>query len=625
MPDEEVQSSLERLRRKLYNNAGTQTPVPHPLSEPKQYYAETPEPLKVPKKEGLPFAVKFFIIALVFFLFAGGVAAALLFFGTRSVSTDEIGMSVDGPLTIASGETVSFLVGIDNKNPMAITSTKLTVDFPEGTRNPDSVIDPLVRYSDPLGDVPAGGRVERTVRAAIYGTENQTVTVPVTLEYRTEGSSAIFVKKQDFTFTITTSPVTMTVATLKQTASGQPITVQVAVRSNAKETLKDVAVRGVYPFGFTQTNATPTSSPGPLFRLGELKPGEEKTITITGVLVGQEQDERVFKFTAGTALAGAPDLNVPYSSKESVVLVTKPFLAVSLALNRENVDSAVVAPGESVQVSVSWQNTLQTPVTDGQISVQLAGDALDLSTISTNNGFYRSSDKTVFFNRETNAGLKYLEPGDTGSGSFVFNAKGASALSGLRNPTVTLNVSVAGRRTGETGVPESVTSTMTRTVQIQTDAVLTSTMTRTTGPFTNTGPWPPEPDVESTYTVNLALDNSLNSIADGAVSMTIPSYVRYTGVASPADGSLVYDADNRKITWRLGDIQPGSETRKMSFQIAFLPSTSQRGDNPVLISDQVFTGIDRFTKQPLTATVQRLDTRITNDPAYKSEYGMVKR
>ncbi|MBU0750360.1 hypothetical protein KKH15_02480 [Patescibacteria group bacterium] len=625
MPDEEVESSLERLRRKLYNNAGTQTPVPHPLSAPKQYYAETPEPLKVPKKEGLPFAVKFFIITLVFFLFAGGVAAALLFFGTRSVSTDEIGMSVDGPLTIASGETVSFLVGIDNKNPMSITATKLTVDFPEGTRNPDSVIDPLVRYSDPLGDIPAGGRVERTVRAAIYGTENQTVTVPVTLEYRTEGSSAIFVKKQDFTFTITTSPLSLTVTTLKQTASGQPLTVQVAVRSNAKETLKDIAVRGVYPFGFTQTSATPTPSPGPLFRIGELKQGEEKTITINGVLVGQEQDERVFKFTAGTALSGAPDLNVPYSSKESIVQVTKPFLAVSLALNRENVDNAVVAPGESVQVSVSWLNTLQTPVTDGQISVRLAGDALDLTSISSNNGFYRSSDKTVFFNRETNAGLKYLEPGDTGSGSFVFNAKSASALSGLRNPVVTLNVSVAGRRTGETGVPESVTSTMTRTVQIQTDAVLTSSMTRTTGPFTNTGPWPPEPDVESTYTVNLTLDNSLNSIADGAVSMTIPSYVRFTGAASPADGSLVYDADNRKITWRLGDIQPGSETRKMSFQIAFLPSTSQRGDNPVLISDQVFTGIDRFTKQALTATVQRLDTRITNDPAYKSEYGMVKR
>lgn len=623
MPPEDT-SSLERLRRRLYQPNAASVDASRTLRQQPASFQPPVQQSPIEPKQGMSFAVKFLIIAAVFSVLAGIAAILLLFLGGRSVSPDQVMVTVSGPVTMASGDTVSLLIGVQNNNPTGITNTSLTVELPEGARNPDSVSEPLARYTDTLGDMAPGARAERTVRAAIYGTESQIITVPVRLEYSSVGSNATFVKEEEWTITITTSPVTMTVTSLKQTASGQPLTVVVAVRSNASETLNDIAVRGVYPFGFTQTTAEPTSTPGPLFRLGSLAPGEEKKITIQGVLVGQENDERVFQFTAGTAPSGSIDLVVPYSSKEAALTVTRPFLAVSLSVNRNETDNPVAAPGATVPVVVSWQNTLNTQISDAQILVTLSGEGIDFSSITTGNGFYRSSDRTVVFSSENSPMLSTVEPGASGSGTFNFRTKSATALSGVRNPTVNMNVSVSGRRTGEAGVPQSVTSSMTRTLKVATDAVLSSRMVKSTGPFTNPGPWPPEPNVETMYTVILTLENSLNSIADGAVTMTLPSYVRYTGAASPSDGSLAYDAETRRVVWRVGDIQPGGGTKQMAFQIAFLPSTSQSGSNAILVSDQVFSGTDRFTGQAVSARVNALDIRVTSDPAYKPEYGMVK-
>lgn len=629
MSDENL-SPLERLRRRLYAPQAPKADIDPALSQQSSSVGTgwTPEPsVPTPPPQGprqLSLSAKFLIGAVVFSVLAGVGATAIVLLGTRSVSTDQIVIDVEGPVTAASGDSVSFLVRVKNGSPTELHSMKLSVDLPETSRSPENPQEPIERYTDTLGTLGAGKSAERTVRAIVHGAEHETLVVPVTVEYQTEGSNAVFIKKQEYSFTITTSPLTMKVETLSETPSGQPLAVTVTVRSNATEPLENVVVAGTYPFGFTLSSADPAPAFGTFWRIGTIEPGREKTIVVRGTLTGQQNDERIFRFTAGTAGLGATAINVPYTSREASLTITKPFLAVGLSLNHEDAETVVVAPGSGVQGLLAWENTLSTALTDAQVIVRVTGNALDPVSVSSSGGFYRSSDGSIIFNRETSSSLRRLEPGDTGTGSFSLRTKTAAQLAGVKNPTITFSVSVAGRRAGESQVPESASNILTRTIQIATETSLTSRAVRTTGPFTNTGPWPPEADRETTYTVYLSANNSLNGVADGAVTFTLPTYVRYTGAVSPSDGSVVYDDASRTVTWRVGDVPAGGSGKQIALQVALTPSVTQKGQTPVLIGPQTFTGVDRFTGGTVTATARELDIRVTSDPAYQSSYGMVK-
>jgi hypothetical protein len=160
-----------------------------------------------------------------------------------------------------------------------------------------------------------------------------------------------------------------------------------------------------------------------------------------------------------------------------------------------------------------------------------------------------------------------------------------------------------------------VSSTVTKTVKVSTSVAYTSRVLRSIGPFTNTGPVPPKPNTETTYTIELSAVNAVNAMDTAQASMTLPSYVRFTGAVSPA--GVTYDDRTRTVTWRVNDLAGGA-TAKAYFQVAFLPSVSQSGTSPALVSEQVFTGIDHFTKGTITVKADRLTTLFSGDPSFKS-------
>ena len=281
--------------------------------------------------------------------------------------------------------------------------------------------------------------------------------------------------------------------------------------------------------------------------------------------------------------------------------------------------------GISTQAMIAWVNTLASQITNGQITIALSGDALDPASVAVGSGYYRSSDTTVIFSSENNQGLKSLQPGDTGQGTFTFATKKGPSMDALRNPSITMRISVAGRRNGEANVPQTIASSVTRTVKIATNLGLASKVVYTSGPFKNTGPWPPVPNKETTYTISYALTNTVNSVAGAQVTATLPSYVRFTGTVYPTDGSITYNESSRTVSWSAGDIPAGQVTPKTaSFQVAITPSVSQSNSSPVLVSTQQVTGTDRFTQRQITGSVHELTTQTNSDPAYNPQNGSVK-
>lgn len=552
----------------------------------------------------MPWTSRFLVGAIGFFLVAGIAAAGILWYGARSISSEHVEITAQGPVTIASGDTVSLLITVRNENPTTIINTNLLVDLPDGTRQAADKTQPFDHYTDTLGDIPPNGEVSRTVNMVLFGGQNQMLTMPVKVEYRTDDSNALFVAEDEYVVTITTSPLALTVSTLAETASGQPFTTTVTVRNNATTPLENVVLEADYPFGFMPGSANPAPVTGSSFAFGTLAPGAQETVTITGTLTGQAADERIFRFVAGTG--SGTNIALPYASTDALVRIARPFLSTTLSLNRETSDEILVPSGESVDGLISWQNNLPVPISDAQISIKFSGNAFDPSKVYAQSGFYRSSDQTILFSKDTNNNLAQLLAGDRGTGSFSFTPKSAAQLSGVANPTIMLTVSIAGNRIGQDRVVEQVSSTVTRSVKVGTSVEFSSRVSRSEGSFTNSGPVPPVPDTETTYTVLLSAENSVNSIGGASATMTLPSYVRFTGQVSPT-GSVVYDERTRAVTWRVNDLAPGA-TSEAAFQVAILPSASQSDTSPVLVSEQVFIGTDRFTKQQITETGEQLVT-----------------
>ncbi|MEK7602587.1 MAG: hypothetical protein AAB472_03845 [Patescibacteria group bacterium] len=630
MPEQDEVSSLERVRERLYSNeAPSEFTVPQVRGQGVQKptgWEKTKKVVLERPQHHISGPARFFIVALAFFIITAGGATLYLVYGGRSVSTNNVIMGVQGPTTTASGDIVPLLISIDNKNPVAMRDVQVSITFPQGTKAPEDSGVPLLTYTENLGDIGPGEHIERTVKAAVFGSEQQQVTLPVHLVYHTDESNSAFIKDKSYQFVITTSPISLSVSSsLVQISSGQPVTVDVTVRSNATTPLENVAVTGLYPFGFAPSTTSPKAVQGTLFVLGTLAPGEERHIRVVGTVSGDNNDDRVFSFTAGT-LAGEGDtrLATSYTTKEVGIKLTKPFLATTLAINHDASDSPILIPGSLAQGILTWTNTLATPITTGQITIQLSGNALDSSSVTTS-GFYRSSDTTIIFTGETSPGLARLEPGDTGQGNFSFLAKKSPEIAVLRNPAITVRLSVSGQRIGESKVPETVQTTITKTIKIGTDLALSSRVLRTIGPIANTGPYPPVANKETTFTIQYALTNTVNSVAGAKVSATLPSYVRYTGVASPNDGSVTYNEASRTVTWSAGEIPPGTTAPKtVSFQVALLPSSIQQGTSPILISAQQVTGTDRFTSNTISGSVRELNTQATTDPAYTLGQGNVQ-
>ena len=616
-------SALEELRQKLYANAA---PPSFPAPSSTAQIGSTPnidawqeKSPPAPKKK-VAWSVLFLIGALVIFAGALGTAAYFLVFGGGAISTDHVSISVAPLPSLRSGDVATLLVTVKNENPTTISSTHLSIVFPESTRSVDDPLLSYPRYDEELADIAPGASVTRTVRAVLSGAEGEVLTLPLKLEYKTEGSNATFVKEETHEVVVTSSPLSLRVSVPAQATAGQEIALQVVVHSDASVPMENIVVSAEYPFGFVPAKTGLSTT---LFEVGTLAPGKDATVTVRGTLTGEDTDERVFRFAVGSK--GVNGLGLTYATGQGSVMLSHPFLSTTLAINSNSGADIVIPSSQSASGQLQWVNTLASDIVDAQILVKLTGEALDVESVSASGGFFRSVDSTLVFSRDTSPGLARLAPNASGNGSFSFSTKSREAMQRLRNPAITATITISGRTSKSGNAPVSETATVTRTIQVATDLGVTVRSSRLDSTFKNTGPIPPQPNVESTYTILMDLNSSVNSVAGAAVKGTLPPYVRFVGPTSPTDGSITYDSNTRVVTFLAGEVPAGGVLKRGAFQVALLPSTSQRGTSPVLMSAVSYTGTDRFTKRLLEGSLPSVSTQTMGDAGYQGTQGEVIR
>ncbi|MBI2612924.1 hypothetical protein HYW59_03910 [Candidatus Kaiserbacteria bacterium] len=554
-------------------------------------------------------AALFFVAAMLYFAyyftFGGGASPA---------SPGNIDIVVSGPPQIAGGDPTQLQIVVTNRNQVPLQLADLVITYPPGTRSPTDLSTDLSSQRISLGTIEAGGRRQGTV-TAIFAGSGGAAGVKVDLEYRISGSSAIFVATSNYQAQLSSSPLTLTVSGNRETVSGQPVEFTVTIASNANTTVKDVLLTASYPFGFTFASGNPKPARGSTWEIGDIRPGEKKEVVLRGTLVGESGDERVFRFNTGTRKDVKDEAITTMLAENTFKMeVTETFLGLGIAVNKSS-GNVVVSPGGQVNVVINWQNNLSTAIQDAVIVARLTGLTVDGATVLSPDGFYRSSDGVVLWDKTTTKGtLGTLPAGTRGSVSFSFQVPPADALKNVRNPSLTITVNAAGKRISEDGVPENLQAASSQRVAVSSALVVTAQGLYYANPFGSVGPLPPKANTETTYAIVFTITNTTNKIDEAKLTATLPPYVRWVGIYSPASEAVTFNQSASTVTWDIGTIDEelgvdGTSPRQAAVAIGFTPSTSQIGQEPSLLQDIVLTGLDSATGQSIT---KRLDD-VTSD------------
>src|SRR3989339_203477 len=541
-----------------------------------------------------PVFKKFFVFSLSFFVLTLIYASYVFFAGGNTVSNDNIDISILGNNFTAGGEELSLVVGITNKNNSSLDLADLIIKYPKnGSGNFDSSAE-IESNRISLGTIPAGSVRNENIKLVLFGEQGSLIPIKISIEYRVEGSNAIFVKEKPYEVTINSTPLNLSVEAPDTVSPNQDITFNVKATLNATKPVSKILLKFDYPVGFQFKSSVPAPSLGNnIWSLGDLAPGTERNISVTGKMVDVSDIEAK--------------------------------LFVNGVYQREYATNTKTP----IQGEIIWTNNLDTKVNDLVIQAKISGNAVDRRTINAQQGFYDSSLDIITWDKNSKTEFSEVNPGDSGSVSFSVSSFSLVSASGgmISDPVININVSISGKQLLSGYATTNLNNYDSAIVRIISDVGFANKALYYSGPFANTGPIPPKVGTETSYTIVWSLSNTANNISKAIIRSSVPSWMKFVGTVSPSSEDLTYNSSTKEIVWNVGRITKGAGitglVRSVSFQVVFTPSLSQIRTTPIIINDAVLTGHDDFANVDVRVNKSALRTQLDNDPSFPPAGGVV--
>lgn len=547
----------------------------------------------------------FFIFAIIFFLGAISFAGYKFLRGGSVVSGENIEINIIGNAFTQGGEKLPLQIEVLNKNNASLELVNMIVEYPKGATTDTSDIVRLPRES--LGTIGSGQRVERNIEVVLFGDQNVVRDITVKLEYHPEGSNAIFTKEEIYQVTINSSPVSVSLFGPEETSSNQEINLKIVTTLNTALPSEQAVLKVEYPNGFRYNDSDIKPSLGnSIWSLDSLTQNNPLTVNISGSLVGQDNDEQVFRVYIGTIRSNDQStVDIVYNSLLHSIVIRKPFLETRIVINGEDSDSYTVSGDKEVKANIVWSNNLPNKVEDVEVMVKLSGNVFDKSTVSSD-GFYNSANNSIIWDKNTDDSLFSIQPGASGNLDFTFKPASVIGVNGaIRDPQIVIEVSIRGRQPSSGIGFSEINNFEKRVVKILSDFQIAANA------IPSSGSNPPKVETESVYKIVWTLSNSVNTITNAEARASLPVYVKWVN-ANNSGESITFDEITKEVVWKIGTVKPntgfGAGQREASFNISIKPSLSQFDSVPLLVREISLTGKDVFTEKIIKSTQRSVST-----------------
>jgi hypothetical protein len=548
------------------------------------------------------FFKKFFILSIIFFIGAVGYSVYNFFSNDSTVSGNKINLEIIGSSFTKGGEDLPLQIEITNRNSANLESATLIIEYPKGA-NDDSEMIRLDR--DEIGTIKPGETVIRNIRVKLYGSEKSIKNIKVNLEYRPEGSNAIFTKEKYYPVTISLAPVSLKIEAPNSVIANQTIAMKITTTLNTTQPDGHLVLQLKHPNNFMLETANPLPmNDNYIWDLSSISQTTPITIELKGKLMGQTGDEQVFHAYAGTLDNNdSSKVGVVYSSILQKMIIENPFLDIKVLVNNQDQEEYAVKGGQEVSVDITWENNLPSSINDAEIIAKITGNILDKNKIKESAGYYDSLNEQIIWNKSTMNGLASIEPGGTGKVSFDFTPMNLTSLSGVKNPQATISVSIKGNQPLYGSSFSNIDNFTEKKIKLQTDFQVASSLSYLSGDL------PPKAEGNTNYMVTWTLSNTTNNVSQALVVATLPIYTDWIGFVAGTKENISYNKENRQITWKIGSVLPGTgvdSNREVSFIVNFKPSLSQVGLSPILIQGISLTGTDSYSGAQVGSTMNNL-------------------
>lgn len=557
--------------------------------------------------------------AVVLFSVSVGVIFYFWSSGGNIISSSNIDIEVKAPIQVRGGEVIVFDIFVENKNNMPIELADLIVEFPEGSFSENGR--ELLYERQPIGFISPRGAARKTISAVLFGEENEEKEINVVLEYRLAESNAIFAKNESYTIRIARPPVGVFMDIPAQIDTHEEIDVDVEVVSNSETVMQNLVLMLAYPTGFQFLDSNPVPiKDESVWEIGDVEPGQQRKISVHGIMVGQEEEERAFRAQVGVINENGDF--IPYSSTSETLVVKKP--ALNLALVLDGGDDKIAFSDEKLTAKILWRNNLSEAVRNVRLEAKIRGRALDERTIAIDKGSYRTSDKTIVWTSSDIKEFKEISPGETGEASFTFSVLNPLPVSGINDKDfiITVDGEISGVITTPDDPEYKIVSTVGGKIKVGSRMQIATRALYYVGPFENIGPNPPKVGEETTYTIGWSIGNITNDFSDTKVKASMPSYMRWIGNSTPLEEKISFDENSREIVWDVGDVAAGTgilwPAREIYFQVGLMPGLTHIGEIMELISGATADGRDDFIDRIISDKKEPLTTFLFGDPKFDS-------
>jgi hypothetical protein len=603
--NERDESALESLEGKLYDPKGKiENLAFHHVRDrkekelPTSWGEDTPIIREGEEEGGLSFGAKFLIGALILLVFVLAFTAWRVISSRNIVSEKNIDMSLDVTPYVDGGEPTPLLVSIQNKNQVALQEASLTLMYKQGSGAQDE--EEKVQQKVDLGAIGVNELKKKDFSIQVYGGESESRDITIKLDYKVNGLNQSFSKVAVTQVVLKTPPLSVHVEGPTLLTAGQSGTYTFTVTNTTGTTSQPALLLATLPnnFQIEDSNPRPTSR-GAVWQLPALAPGGTSTITVSGSLSGNQGETSTIKALVGSVGQSLSQVGVVYSTQTLDIHLRSSPLILSYSMNTERGSTESLIYGDRATLAVNYKNGGTSPLHDVELVMRISGDAPVLKSLLPDRGYYDSVKGTVTWNKANIPELALIQPGI--EGSFVVVIPIVSK--GTNSPK--LNLSIDG--TGTLNEQGDIVATVSKTYPVQGSASVAASTHYKNSPFQNSGPIPPQPNVDTTYSIHMAV-SAQNALQNGKVSFILPAYVTWKNNSTDPT-HITYDAKTRTVTWSLGALDAG-KTVTTDLGLSVRPSQSHVGTSPAITSGIVLDADEAVSKAHLKITISPLTTYI---------------
>lgn len=444
-----------------------------------------------------------------------------------------------------------------------------------------------------------------SVSGVFVAPENEVEAISVDVKYSPKGRSRVYEQSLSTTTTITSSPLLVSIISEKQVVSGNIVEFTVSYENTSEEKIDNVSLEMVYPPGFSFLSASPRGVDTQTWDLGVLSSGEMGEIRIAGTARGNVGNVENIN---ATLFVTSDDDRVKYSDGAHVYRIVEP--PIRLTQESSGDVNGVIQADQSMNYTVSFENTSDISLRDAVLKVYIDGEAANFGLLNLpSGGFFDEGHREIIWRASDVPALSILNPGDRGDVSFRLGVKERLPidLPEDKNFTITSIASI-----DSNDVPSAIRDNKNILSNAHVIKVAAKPLVEIM-PTHKLGPLPPRVGLATTFSIELKAGSVNNDLHSAKIEGSLPSGLRFAPLGDTVDSQIEINDRTNTFTWNIGKIRSGagviSDMQTASFDVILTPSSNDINRLPELLKGGTFSGEDPFTGQGFDIQVKRVTTQ----------------